>query len=243
MSAHSSASAELLGYQHGEEEANEVPSCIQGRNFVTKKQRKSLIITNRIWGQKRASWNTTDLVTAPIASQLSRNGPTVFGDGWKSQRQASTWLSAETEKGSPRFSPTSSGHLPTASSTVLLMNVMQSIKYCRNATLSTFQSAYIYFIYMWSHLKLMNLYKQSKGFQSRPRWHGNSGSSWHWLCQRSAWRFPSPLQTAAVPNTANNPLVLPHRENSMTRDDGAHNPIQLNVNSPDNVIKRNKLLV
>lgn len=63
----------------------------------------------------------------------------------ESERQESTWLSGETVKGSPRFCPTSSGHLLTF--LLLHMDMMQTIKYCRNITLSTFQSTFLYFLF------------------------------------------------------------------------------------------------
>ena len=62
-----------------------VTRCIQGRKFVTKKYSKSSIIISRTKGQKRDSWTMTRVVSMSTPSQLARNGPTVWGDGWKSQ--------------------------------------------------------------------------------------------------------------------------------------------------------------
>lgn len=131
-----------------------VTRCIQGRNFVTKKYSQRSSIISRTQGQKRDSWNMTRVGTMSAPSQPSRNDPIV--GWWLKEPRGTHWVSSCNWKENPRFSSTCSGNLSPFSSTILLMSTMQRIKYCRYVTLSAFQSTFIYFIYMWSHLKLIN---------------------------------------------------------------------------------------
>lgn len=114
----------------------------------------------------------------------------------RAKREGSTQLSAETEKGSPRVSPTCSGHLSTFSSIILPMNVMQRIKYCGNITLSTYFSEcfYIFHIHVITFEIDKFLLGRAGDINHTHLMTQKQQSSWHWLYHSSAQRFPTPLQ-------------------------------------------------